>query len=86
MPRRIFQGVVVSDKMEKTIVVSVEKRVQHPIYKKYIFKTSKYHAHDPENRFKQGDHVRIIEGKPISKTKTWYALYNNESATDEVTK
>lgn len=71
MPKRILQGVVVSDKGDKTIVVKVERRVMHPIYKKYIRKSKKYSAHDEGNAFKTGDLVRIQECKPISKSKTW---------------
>jgi small subunit ribosomal protein S17 len=74
MPRRILQGTVVSDKNDKTVVVSVERRVTHPIYKKIIRRSKKYHAHDPENRFKVGDVVRIRECRPISKNKTWEVL------------
>ena len=71
MPRRILEGDVVSDKTDKTITVLVERRFMHPLYKKYVKKTSKYAAHDPANSHKVGDRVRIIECKPISKTKRW---------------
>jgi small subunit ribosomal protein S17 len=71
MPKRILEGVVVSDKMDKTIVVKVERRVQHPIYKKFIRRSKKYHAHDEGNEFKAGDTVRIEETRPLSKTKSW---------------
>lgn len=71
MPKRILQGVVVSDKMEKTLVVRVERRVMHPIYKKFIRRSKKYHAHLETGGFKIGDIVRIQECKPISKTKCW---------------
>lgn len=71
MPRRIMQGVVVSDKMDKTIVVRVERRVMHHIYKKFIQRSKKYAAHDEDNRFKVGDVVRIRECRPISKRKSW---------------
>lgn len=74
MPRRILQGEVVSDKMDKTVVVKVERRVMHPIYKKFIKRSKKYHAHDENNQCKVGDVVRIRETKPISKTKTWEVL------------
>jgi small subunit ribosomal protein S17 len=74
MPKRILQGVVVSDKMDKTVVVSVERRVMHPIYKKFIRRSKKYHAHDENNTFKAGDTVRIRECRPISKTKTWEVI------------
>lgn len=75
MPRRVLQGTVVSDKMEKTVVVRVDRRVSHPIYKKTIQKSKKYSAHDEEGRFKIGDKVQIIESAPISKTKKWKVLY-----------
>lgn len=71
MPRRVLQGIVVSDKGQKTIVVRVEKSVMHPLYKKYIKRHSRYAAHDPEDKYKIGDAVSIVESKPISKTKKW---------------
>lgn len=71
MPRRILQGVVVSNRNDKTVLVSVESRIMHPIYKKYIKRHKKYAAHDESNSFKIGDVVNIIESKPISKTKRW---------------
>ena len=74
MPKRILQGVVVSDKMDKTVVVKVERRVMHPIYKKFIRRSKKYAAHDELNQFKVGDIVRIRECVPLSKTKTWEVL------------
>jgi small subunit ribosomal protein S17 len=71
MPKRILQGVVVSDKQDKTIVVRVERRLMHPIYKKFIRRSKKYAAHDEGNTAKAGDVVRIRECRPISKNKTW---------------
>ena len=71
MPKRVLQGVVVSDKADKTVVVRVERRVAHPLYKKIIRKSKRYHAHDPENSAKTGDKVRIRECRPISKSKSW---------------
>ncbi len=71
MARRVLQGVVVSDKADKTVVVLVERRVMHPLYKKYIRRSKKYRAHDEDNRCKTGDSVRIEECRPISKTKSW---------------
>ncbi len=71
MPRRVLQGVVVSDKTDKTVTVLVERRVMHPIYKKFIKRSKKYHAHDETNSVKSGDTVRIRECRPISKTKSW---------------
>ena len=75
MPRRILQGVVVGDVNDKTVVVRVERRVMHPLYKKFIRRTNRFHAHDKENRFKTGDMVRIRECRPISKLKRWEVLY-----------
>ncbi len=74
MPRRILQGTVVSDKGDKTVIVRVEKNVMHPLYKKYIKRHSRYAAHDPENKYKSGDSVSIIESRPISKTKKWVVV------------
>lgn len=71
MPRRVLQGVVVSDKADKTVSVRVEKNVMHPVYKKYIKLHKKYAAHDEGNLYKVGDVVRIIESAPFSKTKKW---------------
>ncbi|AUG52294.1 MULTISPECIES: 30S ribosomal protein S17 [Thalassospira] len=71
MPRRVLQGTVVSTKNDKTVVVRVERQVMHPLYKKYVRKSKKFHAHDEENRFKTGDVVRIRECRPISKLKSW---------------
>lgn len=76
MPKRILQGTVVSDKTDKTVVVRVDRRVAHPIYKKTINRSAKFHAHDEENRFKTGDAVRIMESAPKSKLKRWMVLYN----------
>jgi small subunit ribosomal protein S17 len=78
MPKRILQGVVVSDKQDKTIVVRVERRLMHPIYKKFIRRSKKYAAHDEKNTCKIGDVVRIRECRPISKNKTWELI--SESA------
>ncbi|GAQ95823.1 small subunit ribosomal protein S17 [Thermodesulfovibrio aggregans] len=74
MPKKILRGTVVSDKMDKTVVVSVERIFQHPLYKKTIKTRKKYKAHDEENMCKVGDRVEIIESKPISKTKRWKVL------------
>lgn len=71
MPKRILQGVVVSDANDKTIVVRVERRFTHPLYKKTVRRSKKYHAHDEGNMAKQGDKVRIQECPPISKNKCW---------------
>ena len=69
MPKRIMQGVVVSDKMDKTVVVNVERKFPHPLYKKYIKRSKRYHAHDENNTHKVGDTVSIQECRPLSKTK-----------------
>lgn len=74
MPRRVFQGVVVSDKADKTVIVKVEKREKHPLYQKYIKRSAKYAAHDEKNAYKIGDSVKIIESRPISKTKKWAVM------------
>ncbi|MDB9971708.1 30S ribosomal protein S17 [Alphaproteobacteria bacterium] len=74
MPKRILQGTVVSAASEKTIVVNVDRRVRHPLYKKTITRSNKFHAHDENNSFKIGDKVKIIECRPISKKKTWTVL------------
>lgn len=74
MPKRILQGVVVSDKTDKTVVVKVERRFTHPVMKKTVRSTKKYHAHDAENRFKEGDAVQIRECVPISKLKRWEVI------------
>ncbi len=71
---RVLQGVVVSDKMDKTIVVRVDRRVKHKVYKKIITKSTKFHVHDPEQKCGIGDVVAIKECKPISKTKSWELL------------
>lgn len=71
MPKRILQGVVVSDKTDKTIVVRVERRYMDPVMKKTVRSTKKYHAHDADNSAKTGDIVHIVECRPISKLKRW---------------
>ena len=77
MPKRILQGVVVSDKQDKTVVVSVERQVMHPVYKKIVKKSKKFAAHDENNQYKVGDIVSIEESKPYSKTKTWTVVSQN---------
>ena len=68
---KVRQGTVVSDKMDKTVVVRVERLVQHPMYRKYVRQRKKYKAHDPENRCRIGDQVAIVETRPLSKDKHW---------------
>jgi small subunit ribosomal protein S17 len=80
MPKRILQGVVVSDKNDKTVVVQVERRFTHPVMKKTVRMTKKYHAHDENNLCKVGDIVRIEECPPISRKKTWVVLAQNGAA------
>ena len=69
--KRTLIGKVVSDKMDKTVTVLIERHVKHPLYGKIIVRTNKYHAHDESNQAKTGDTVEIQEGRPISKTKAW---------------
>ena len=69
--RKSRTGLVTSDKMDKTIVVAVERKVKHPIYGKFLKKTTKFHAHDEQNQCGIGDTVRIMETRPLSKTKCW---------------
>ncbi|MBX9749970.1 MAG: 30S ribosomal protein S17 [Roseococcus sp.] len=83
MPKRVLTGRVVSDKMDKTITVLVERRVMHPLYKKFIRRSKKYAAHDETNLCKEGDLVSIEECPPISKRKTWTVVARNGAALDE---
>lgn len=78
--QRKLVGKVVSDKMHKTIVVIVERRVKHPLLGKVVMRTAKYKAHDETNEFKQGDTVEIAETRPVSKDKTWRAMRLVEAA------
>jgi len=77
MPRRVLTGRVTSDKMDKTVTVLVDRRVMHPLYKKFIRRSKNYAAHDEENTCKVGDVVRIEECRPISKRKTWIVIERN---------
>ncbi|WP_208441844.1 30S ribosomal protein S17 [Bartonella raoultii] len=74
MPKRILQGVVVSDKSDKTVVVKVERRYSHPLLKKTVRQSKKYKAHDENNQFKIGDQISIQESRPISKDKRWIVV------------
>jgi small subunit ribosomal protein S17 len=74
MPKRILQGVIVSDKADKTVSVLVKRRIKHKLYNKTMTRTKKYAAHDADNKYKAGQEVRIVECKPISKSKTWEVL------------
>jgi small subunit ribosomal protein S17 len=69
--RARLKGTVISDKMDKTVIVTVERRTRHPLYKKYLTRRKKYAAHDQENKCKTGDVVEIIVSRPLSKTKQW---------------
>jgi len=75
MPKRILQGVVVSDKNKKTVIVKVERRFTHPLLGKTVRRSKRYHAHDEQAKFKSGDNVRIQECRPMSKMKRWEVLY-----------
>jgi small subunit ribosomal protein S17 len=77
MPKRVLTGRVVSDKMDKTVTVLVERRVMHPLYKKFIRRSKKYAAHDEANLCKEGDVVQIEECPPISKRKAWLVVQRN---------
>lgn len=74
--RRTFNGVVKSDKMDKTIVVAVENVKMHPKYQKRYVRTSRYKVHDEKNQFREGDKVTFVECRPLSKDKRWRVLYN----------
>jgi small subunit ribosomal protein S17 len=74
MPKRILQGVVVSDKNAKTVVVNVERRFTHPVMGKTVRRSKKYHAHDENREFKVGDVVRIRETRPLSRMKSWEVI------------
>ena len=81
MPKRTLQGVVVSDKQNKTVVVRVDRRFTHPIYKKTIRRSKNYHAHDESNEYAPGDVVWIQESKPISKRKRWVVTQGEKKKT-----
>ncbi len=74
MPKRVLEGVVISDKTDKTIVVKVERTFLHPVLKKTVRRSKKYHAHDEANAYKEGERARIVECAPISRLKTWRAF------------
>ncbi len=80
MPKRIMQGVVVSAKNDKTVVVRVERRFTHPLLKKVVRRTKKFHAHDEGNACREGDRVRIQECAPVSKQKKWTVLSEEQAA------
>ena len=70
-PRKILVGLVVSDKMDRTVTISIERTFQHPMYKKIVRKTSKIWAHDAENKCRTGDRVKVMSTRPLSKLKRW---------------
>lgn len=72
--KRILEGIVVSDKMQKTVVVEIEKKIRHSTYHKFVKRVTKFKVHDPEGKAKQGDRVRIIEGRPYSREKRFCLL------------
>lgn len=74
MPKKVYTGDVVSDKMDKTVVVAITRLAQHPLYRKIIKKITRFKAHDGENKCKKGDKVSIIESRPLSKDKRWQVL------------
>jgi small subunit ribosomal protein S17 len=76
MPKRILQGVAVRDARDKTVIVRVERRVMHPVYKKFIMRSKNYAAHDENNLIKAGDVIRIEESRPISRRKRWITLFD----------
>lgn len=80
MPKRILQGIVVSDKNNKTVVVKVERRFTHPLLKKTVRRTKNYQAHDESNNFKEGDMVWIEECAPISRHKRWKVIGTENAA------
>jgi small subunit ribosomal protein S17 len=82
MPRRVLTGRVVSDKTDKTVTVLVERRVMHPLYKKFIRRSKKYAAHDEANLCKEGDVVAIEECRPISRSKSWLVVTRNGASVD----
>ena len=83
MPKRVLLGVVVSDKNDKTVVVKVERRFTHPLFKKTVRRSKNYHAHDEKNEFHPGDLVTIEECRPLSRTKTWQVVRLVEKARPE---
>ncbi|QQR57604.1 MAG: 30S ribosomal protein S17 [Candidatus Melainabacteria bacterium] len=84
MPKKVLVGTVVSDKMDKTVVVAVERRVAHSRYEKQIVKTTKFKAHDASNACKTGDEVKIEECRPLSKEKTWKVVEIQKVSEDNV--
>ena len=80
MPKRILEGVVVSDKGDKTVIVKVDRTILHPVLRKIVRKSKRYHAHDETNAYKAGETIRIVECAPKSKLKTWEVLPKDAQA------
>lgn len=78
--QRTLTGKVISNKMDKTVVVRVDRRVKHPVFGKFIMRSGKYHAHDESNQYNEGDTVEIAEGRPISRHKSWTVVRLIEAA------
>ena len=74
MPKKILNGKVIKDKNDKTIIVLVKRKYSHPLFKKVLSSSKKYHAHDEKNKYKVGDNVKIIEARPFSKRKKWEVI------------
>lgn len=83
MPKRILKGQVVSDKNQKTVVVNVTSKYKHPLYKKILNRSKRYQAHDEQGVYKMGDIVRIIESKPMSRTKRFEVIYEDKENSDK---
>lgn len=83
MPKRILIGKVVSDANDKTIIVLVERTYMHPKYQKTVKSSKRYVVHDPQNTYKEGDVVRIVESKPYSKTKRWHVVLNDTDCVEK---
>ena len=80
--RRQLVGNVIPSKMDKTVVVQVARKFQHPVYQKYVTRTKKYYAHDPQGQCSHGDVVRIVESKPLSKLKRWRVVSIEQKSVD----
>jgi len=80
MPKRILEGLVVSDKGDKTVIVKVDRTILHPVLRKIVRKSKRYHAHDETNAYKAGERIRIVECAPKSKLKTWEVLPKDAQA------
>lgn len=79
MPKKILEGIIINDTLDKTVSILVERTIMHHKYKKVIKKSAKYHAHDPDNKYKKGERIRIEESKPFSKLKKWIVIKSIEA-------